>query len=221
MKTEVSGSLLRVFEMWPMNLTLALLCCVSFSDIVFHVRPMPTETRCCKAFFPQYKKMILLKIRSYRRYGKHVGEMFGCPRWNPLISRWKMSTRWSNTAHVTIDLRSRHIIINPRSTRFVSGKANEWMQQYCRWRPRRCQVDLRSRRREVARRVLRSSPTPEKGVFFLHRRGVEGFCGLFFTHPWEMSLYQTLDRRPRRNTGRVATLWPEGVSDPLTSTPRS
>ena len=34
--------------------------------------------------------------------------------------RWKLSTRWSQTAHATIDLWYRHII-NPRPTRFVSG----------------------------------------------------------------------------------------------------
>ena len=48
-----------------------------------------------------------------------------------VLSRWKLSARWWKIAHATIDLRSGHII-NPRPTRFVSGKANE-----CRWRPRR------------------------------------------------------------------------------------
>ena len=71
-----------------------------------------------------------------------------------VLSRWKLASRWSTTAHATIELRSRHGI-NPRATRFVSGKANE-----CRWRLRRYQVGPWSRGREVARGVLRSSPKP-------------------------------------------------------------
>ena len=77
------------------------------------------------------------------------------------LSRWKLSTRWSKTAPATIRLRSRHRI-NPRPTRFVSGKGGER-----RWRPRRYQVDPWSRGREVARGVLRSSPKPEKRSIFL------------------------------------------------------
>ena len=58
----------------------------------------------------------------------------------------------------SIDLRSRDRI-NPRSTRLVSGKANE-----CRWRPRSYHVDAWSTRGEVARGILRSSPKPDKNV---------------------------------------------------------
>ena len=91
------------------------------------------------------------------------------------VSRWKLSTRWSKTAHATTGLRFRRRI-NPRWTRFVAGKAGE-----CKWRPRKCQVDPWSRGREVARDVLRSSPKPEKRIIFCHRRGIENFCRLFST----------------------------------------
>ena len=63
-------------------------------------------------------------------------------------------------AHATIDVRSPHRT-NPRSTRFVSGKASE------NWRrPRTYHLDPLSRRREVAHGVLRSPPKPEQTVFF-------------------------------------------------------
>ena len=132
------------------------------------VRPITMETRCCIVFFPNYSKnksaedtpvpplwekrgeyaCFLLRSNFYLLMRLHAAE--------PVLSRCKLSIRWSKTAHVTIDLRSRHRI-NPRATRFVLGKDNE-----CRWRPRRYQVDPWSRRREVARGVLRSSPKPEK-----------------------------------------------------------
>ena len=99
---------------------------------------------------------------------------------------------------MTIDLRSQHRIY-PRPTRFVSGKANE-----CRWRPRRYQVDPWSRRREVARGVLRSSPKPENMSIFCHRRRNREFLSsVFCTHPWTNVLYQTPGRRQPRITGRV------------------
>ena len=82
------------------------------------------------------------------------------------------------TAHATIGLRSRHRI-NPPSTRLVSGKGNE-----CKWRPRRYQVDTWSRRRDVARSVLRSSPKPEKRSVFSRRRGIEIFLRVLSTRPW-------------------------------------
>ena len=68
--------------------------------------------------------------------------------------------------------------INPRPTRFVSSKANE-----CRWRPRRYQVDPWSRRRDVARGVLCSSPKPEKRSIFGHRRGIKIFLSSVFYTP--------------------------------------
>ena len=91
-----------------------------------------------------------------------------------VLSRWKLSERWSKTAHATIDLQSRHRI-NPQPTRFVSGKANE-----CRWRPRKYQVDPWSRRREVARGVL--FPKLEKRSIFCHRSGIENYCPQLSTH---------------------------------------
>ena len=38
--------------------------------------------------------------------------------------------------------------------------------------------------REFARGVVRSSPKPEKGSVFRHRRGIDSFCRLFSTHQW-------------------------------------
>ena len=143
---------------------------------------MTMETWCCKVSFQTIQKIIRLKIRSYRRYGRNGGGyLFLFMRLHaaePVLWRWKLSTRWSKTAHVTIDLRSWRRI-NPRPTGFVPGKAGE-----CRWRHRGYQVDPWSRRREVARGVLRSSPKPEKRSIFYHRRGIENFCRLFSTHPW-------------------------------------
>ena len=133
----------------------------------------------------------------------------------PVFSRWKLSTHWSKTAHVTIELRSRHRI-NSRLTRFVSGKANE-----CRWQHRRYQVDPWSRRREVARNVLRSSPQPEKKVyFFTSERDREFVVGFVHTRG-QMFLYQTPGRRPPTYHRPCCEHWPEGGSEPLTSAPRS
>ena len=81
-----------------------------------------------------------------------------------VLSRWKLSARWSKTTHATIGLRSRHRF-NPRPTRFVSGKASE-----CRWRIRRYQVDPWSRGREVARGVLHSSANLKKAYFLPSER---------------------------------------------------
>ena len=83
--------------------------------------------------------------------------------------RTKLSNTLIKSAHATIDLRSRHRL-NPRPTSLVSGKANG-----CRWRPRRYQVDRRSRRRELARGVIRSSPKPEKKLPFAIREGSRKF----------------------------------------------
>ena len=116
----------------------------------------------------------------------------------PVFSRWKLSTHWSKTAHVTIELRSRHRI-NSRLTRFVSGKANE-----CRWQHRRYQVDPWSRRREVARNVLRSSPQPEKRSIFLHRRGIENLSLVLYTPVDKCFFIRRLAGARQRITGRVA-----------------
>ena len=87
------------------------------------------------------------------------------------------SAHHTTSAHATIVLRSRHET-NPRSTRFVSGKATE-----CKRRPRRHHVDPLSRRREVAHGVLRSLPKPEKTtVFFLPREEGSRFFVVCFLH---------------------------------------
>ena len=133
-----------------------------------------------------------------------------------VLSSWKLWTRWSKTAFVTIDLRSRHSMINPWPTRLVSGKANE-----CRWRPRRYRVDPWSRRRGVARGVIRSSPKPEEGLVFAIGEGSRNFVVCFLHTRGQMFLYQTPGRRPPRITGRIVnTVWPKGGSEPLTSAPR-
>ena len=140
-----------------------------------------------KSSFQTVQKINRLKIRSYRRYGEHGKNMFVFLALlftllyaaELALSRWKMSTRWSRTAHASIGLRSRHRI-HPRPTWFASGKAGE-----CRWRPRSFQVDPWSRGREGARGVQRSSPKPEKRPIFCHGRGIDNFCRLFSTqqHP--------------------------------------
>ena len=96
-----------------------------------------------------------------------------------VLSRRKWTTCSSAAAHVTIDLRFRRRI-NPRPTRFLSGKVNE-----CWWRPRRCQVDPWSRRREVARGVLDSFLQQGKGSTFSYRREIDYLCRLFSPNrPW-------------------------------------
>ena len=162
------------------------------------VRPMTTETWCCKVIFPNISKKKTLKIRSYRRYGEHGKNMFGflgiffmlLYAAELAFSRWSLSTRWSKTVHATIDLRSRHRS-NPRRIRFVSGNVGE-----CRWRPRRYQVDPWSRGREVASDVLRSSPKPEKRPIFAIGEGSRFFVACFLQSSAQMYLYQTPGRRP-------------------------
>ena len=137
---------------------------------IIAVRPMTMETRCSKVFFPNYSKKKSAEDKLvpplWGKRGGGKGFFFKDYLLTLLyaaelsLSRRKMSIRGSKTAHATIGLRSRHRI-NLRPTRFVSGKASE-----CRWRPRRYHVDPWSRGREVTRGVLRSSPKPEKGLFF-------------------------------------------------------
>ena len=146
---------------------------------------MTMETRCFKVIFPKYsKKRNRLKIRSYRRYGEHGGKkMFIflgffftllCLYAAELaLSRWKLSTRWSKTAHATIGLRSRHRS-NPRPTRFVSGKAGE-----CRWRPRRYRV-IRGLGGEKLPAALNALlPNLKKGLFFAIGEGSRIFVACF------------------------------------------
>ena len=78
-------------------------------------------------------------------------------------------------ARATIDARSRHRL-SPRSTRLVTGKANEY-----RWRPRRYQVVYR--RRELAGGVLRYPPNPEKKPSFCHWRRIENFLSSVLCTP--------------------------------------
>ena len=115
-----------------------------------------------------------------------------------VLSSWKRTTRWSNAAHVTIDVRSRHRI-NPLPTRFLSGKADE-----CRWRSRRYQVDPWSRSREVARGGLHSSPKPGKGsIFATGERSTTRTVCFPPTARGQVFSYQTPGRRPTRITGHV------------------
>ena len=139
-----------------------------------------------------FEKRNRLKILSYRRYGANGNfSLFFFRILFTLLyavelalSRWKLSTRWSKTAHATIGLPSRHRI-NPRSTQFVSGKAGE-----CRWRPRRYQVDPWSTGREFARGVLRSSSKPEKKVCFLPSETDREILPVFLHSSAQMFLYQ-------------------------------
>ena len=135
----------------------------------------------------------------------------------PVLSRWKLSTRWSKTAHLAMDLPSPHLI-NPRLIRFVLGKASE-----CRWRPRRYQVEPWSRRLDVARGVLRSSPKPEKKYcIFCHRRGIDNFLSpVFYTSVNKCCCIRRLADARHVSQAMLWTLWPEGGSEPPTSAPRS
>ena len=118
------------------------------------------------------------------------------------------------TAHVTIDLRSRHGR-NPRPTRFVSGKANErrWHRKY--------QVDTWPRRREVARGVLRSSPKPEKVLFLPSGRDWELLSSVFYTSLNKYLCIRRLAGVRHISPAVLWTLWPDGGMEPLTSAPRS
>ena len=91
------------------------------------LRPMAMETRCCKVLFPNYSKTFRLKIRSYRRYGKNrEGRFLFFILFVHTAARggtctFRIVRTLLQTAHVTIDLRSRHRI-NPRPTRFVRAR---------------------------------------------------------------------------------------------------
>ena len=56
--------------------------------------------------------------------------------------------------------------------------------------------------REVARGVLRSSPKPEKSLFFAIGEGSRIFVACFLHSSAQMCLYQTSGRRPPPITGR-------------------
>ena len=158
------------------------------------------------------EKNIRLTILSYRRYmgktGGSVYYLFTRLHAAQLVFHAENCQHANQKqAHATIDFRFRHII-NPRPTRFVSGKVNE-----SRRRPRRYQVDPSSRGREVARGVLRSSPKPGKGSIFCHVRWIDNFCRLLSTH--------------QRPNIFVSDAWPAPATchrpsvEPLTSRPRS
>ena len=104
-----------------------------------------------------------------------------------VLSRWKLSTRWSITALATIGLRSRNRI-NLRPTRLVSGRASEY-----RWWRRKYRVNPSSRGRGIARGVLRSSPKPENW----------DFLSPVFYRAAPKSLYQTPGQHPPRITHRI------------------
>ena len=112
-----------------------------------------------------------------------------------VLSRWKFSTRWSTTAHATIGLRSRDRI-NPRPTRFVSGKAGE-----CRWRPRRYQVDPWSRGENLPAASYALLPNLKKGLFLAIGEGSSFFVACFVHSSAQMCLFQTPGQRPPSITG--------------------
>ena len=56
--------------------------------------------------------------------------------------------------------------------------------------------------REVARGVQRSSPKPEKGLFFAIGEGSRNFVACFLHSSTKLFLYQTPGRRPPPITGR-------------------
>ena len=120
----------------------------------------------------------------------------GCRRRNLLILVANCQHADKKSARATIDARSRHRL-SPRTTRLVTGKANEY-----RWRPRRYQVDQWSRRRELAGGVLRYPPKPgEKNLFFAIRDGSRN-CVIYFVHTsGQLLFYHTPGQRPPYVTG--------------------
>ena len=107
--------------------------------------------------------------------------------------------------------------INPRPTRFVSGKTSE-----CRWRHRRYQVDPWSRGREVAHGVLDSSPNPKKKAYFVPSEWDRDFFSpVFYTATPKCVCIRRLAGARHVSPAVSWTLWPEGGSEPLTSAPRS
>ena len=138
---------------------------------------------------PRSIRFVLGKAREYRRRpgGNHVdplsrrrevahGVLCSSPKPEQTIlfrlgaarrGGMEIFCRLFSTHQPTTHLRSRYRI-NPRSTRFVSGKASEY-----RWRPPKVHVGPWSRGREVARDVLRFLPKPEKMSIFCHRRWIE------------------------------------------------
>ena len=110
-----------------------------------------------------------------------------------------VNTLIKNVSRDNGPFRSRHKRINPRLTRFVSGKASE-----CRWRPPRYQVDPCSTGRDAAHGVLLSSPKPlKKGLFFAIGEGSRIFVACFLHSSGQMCLYQTPGRGPPRITGHL------------------
>ena len=67
------------------------------------------------------------------------------------------------------------------------------------------QADPWSRGRDVARGVLRSTPEPEKGLFFAIGEGSIIFVVCFLHSSAQMCLCQMPGRRPPRITGRFVT----------------
>ena len=72
------------------------------------------------------------------------------------------------------------------------------------------QVDPWSRGREVARGVLRSSPKPEKGLFFTVGEESRTFVACFLHSSTQMCLNQMPGRRPQRITGRFVNTLTRG-----------
>ena len=100
------------------------------------LRPMTMETRCCKDLFPNYSKNVSAEDNARTAaMGKNGEKMLvllvfsftqlhAAARGGTCTFALEIVSTLIKTAHVTIDLRSRHRT-NPRQTRFVSGTANE------------------------------------------------------------------------------------------------
>ena len=159
---------------------------------------------------PNYILKIYLRLHifSYRRYGKTGGEKTkafslifrsrGCTRCKLCFHVENCQHANQKQPHATIDLRSRHRI-NPRPTRFVSGKADE------------CTVDgglkdvrwIRGLGGEKLPAVSYALlPNLKKGLFFAIGEGSRIFVACFLHSSAQMCLYQTPGRRPPPITGR-------------------
>ena len=104
-------------------------------------------------------------------------QTFFSPRSSSERREIEISCRLFSTHQPMTHLRSRYRI-NPRLTRFVSCKANEY-----RWRPPKFHVDPWCRGREVARDVLRSLPKLEKFLFFVSSEMDRNFVSSAFYTP--------------------------------------
>ena len=101
------------------------------------------------------------------------------------LACWKLSTRWSKTAHATIEFVSRHRN-NPRPTRFVDIR---WIR------------GLGGGKLPAASYVIFPKPA-KKGYFFAMGEGSRFFVACFLHSSAQRWLYQMPGRRPPPITGR-------------------